>query len=131
MLIYVFSFVKNDYNKSFCYKCRFPVRYKSCQHILEEEKTLFCPECGEYMKVPASMSTSNHSNKNINNYSKNQVTNPKNKELRDIIHAVKNKYEDKDMSLSQRFNNAKKEHGKFVLFMLENLKQDNLLFVYL
>ncbi|RIA85548.1 hypothetical protein C1645_830635 [Glomus cerebriforme] len=72
------------------------------------------------MKVPASMSTSNHSNKNINNYSKNQVTNPKNKELRDIIHAVKNKYKDKDMSLSQRFNNAKEEHGNFILFILEN-----------
>jgi len=88
------------------------VRCKSCQYVFEEGKTLFCPECGELTKDPTSMCTS----KNTSNHSKSQAANPKKRELKEIIHAVKNKYKDKD--ISQRFNNAKKEHGQIRSFCI-------------
>ena len=81
------------------------MRCKSCQCVFEEGKTLFCPECGEFTKDPS-------------NHSKSQAANPKKRELKEIIHAVKNKHKDKDIILSQRFNDAKKEHGQIRSFCI-------------
>jgi len=61
------------------------VRCKSCQYVFEEGKTLFCPECGEFTKDPS-------------NHSKSQAANPKKRELKEIIHAVKINIKTKTLS---------------------------------